>query len=242
MKPSVMRQIAETVQTLPPGQLFGYEDLGILPIQFAAAAAALSRLAKEGVIIRYARGRYYRPVAGRFGTLQPTESAVIASLSTQKGTAQAYPTGPTLYNKMGLTTQVPNRVTLAAPRPLRHLPRHLRAVVRPAPETSDDIPLLQWMEVLRDVGRIPDSSPDRVVTQVQQALAELTAVQLVRLAELACRQAPPRVRALLGAILELSQADRTLTDPLRQSLNPLTRYRLGISEQTLPNRVAWNIQ
>ena len=237
-----MRQIAEKVQTLSPGQIFGYQELSISPTQFAAAAAALSRLAKEGLIIRHARRRYYRPIVSRFGVLKPTENAVIASLSPQKGANQVYATGPTLYHKLGLTTQVPNLVTLATPRPLRHLPRHLRAVVRPTPERAEDVLLLQWLEVLRDVGRIPDTSPDRVVQQVRQGLTALNPAQLVRLVELACQQAPPRARALLGAILELSQANHTQVNSLRQTLNPLTRYRLGIRENSLPDRSAWHIQ
>lgn len=96
-----------------------------------------------------------------------------------------------MYNALGLTTQVPATLTLASTRPRRCLPARLRAVVRPAPEVASDVPLLQWLEVLRDVRRIPDTTPGRVVVRVADYLRQLPAPARRRLTALAARQAPP---------------------------------------------------
>jgi hypothetical protein len=113
--------------------------------------------------------------------------------------------------------------------------------IRPALERVSDVPLLQWLEVLRDVRRIPATSPDHVVTRVAQELRLLAPADRRRLIELACQQTPPRGRALLGALLE-NIPNKKGAAALRQTLNPLTTYRIGVSAMVLPNRTAWHIR
>lgn len=236
-----MQQVKARLGQFPPGALVGYADFVQAPTQFAAVAAALSRLSKAGEITRFAKGRYYRPLLTRFGAVPPSDQAVLAAVGAAAGQLAPYATGLSVYNRLGLTTQVPAVVTFAAPRRRRYLPRRLRTVVRPALAQASDVPLLQWLEVLRDVRRIPDTSPDRVVARVAKELRLLAPPARRRLTELACQQAPPRARALLGALLEnLPHPKGAAT--LRRTLNPLTKYRLGISAQVLPNRAAWHIQ
>jgi len=236
-----MQRVKAQLDQVPPGSLVGYADLVQDPAQFAAVAAALSRLSKAGDITRFAKGQYYRPLVSRFGTVPPSDQAVLAAVGATTGQLVPYATGVSVYNRLGLTTQVPAAVTLAATRRRRDLPRRLRTVVRPALEQASDVPLLQWLEVLRDVRRIPDTSPDRVVTRVAKELRRLPPAARRRLTELARQQAPPRARALLGALLE-NLPDKQGAAALRQTLNALTTYRLGVSPQVLPNRAAWHIR
>lgn len=235
------QRIRAKLDQLPPGQPVGYADFVRDPAEFGAVAAALSRLSKSGELTRLAKGRYYRPARGRFGPVTPTQAAVVAAVGAAPGQPPAYPTGLAVYNALGLTTQVPATLTLATTRPRRRLPARLRAVVRPAPELASDVPLLQWLEVLRDVRRIPDTTPGRVVVRVADYLRQLPAPARRRLTALAVRQSPPRVRALLGALLE-TLPDAAGAAGLRATLNPLTTYRLGLSAAALPNRAVWNIR
>lgn len=236
-----MQRVRAHLDQVPPGSLVSYADFIQEPSQFAAVAAALSRLSKAGEITRFAKGQYYRPHLSRFGTAPPSDQDVLAAVGATTGQLVPYATGISVYNRLGLTTQVPAVVTLAATRRRRNLPRRLRTVVRPALEQASDVPLLQWLEVLRDVRRIPDTSPDRVVTRVARELRQLPAAARRRLTELARQQAPPRARALLGALLE-NLPDKKGAATLRQTLNMLTTYRLGVGPQVLPNRAAWHIQ
>jgi hypothetical protein len=52
---------------------------------------------------------------------------------------------------------------------------------------------------------------------------------------------PPRTQALLGAVLE-SMGMKKYTVKLKDNLNPLSTYKLGINEDILPERVRWNIK
>jgi hypothetical protein len=52
---------------------------------------------------------------------------------------------------------------------------------------------------------------------------------------------PPRVRALLGAILESLGKPQDITTPLLKSINPLTKINLGLTKSDLPTIDNWNI-
>lgn len=234
------QRIRAKLDQLPPGQPVGYADFVREPAEFGAVAAALSRLSRAGELVRLAKGRYYRPAAGRFGPVPPSQAAVVAAVGAAPGQPAAYPTGLAVYNALGLTTQVPAMLTVATTRPRRRLPARLRAVVRPAPERASDVPLLQWLDVLADVRRIPDATPDRIVARVAEELRRLPAVARRRLTALAVRQAPPRARALLGALLE-NLPDAAGAAKLRATLNPLTTYCLGLSADALPDKAKWRI-
>ena len=52
---------------------------------------------------------------------------------------------------------------------------------------------------------------------------------------------PPRVRALLGSILEQINSKSDLSK-LKSSLNPITVYKIGIDASILKSAKFWNIQ
>lgn len=74
----------------------------------AAVDQALSRLSKEGKLLRVARGAYVAPVSSRFGTRAPTPEKVVEALAAQSGELVA-PHGAIAANTLGLTQQVPVR-------------------------------------------------------------------------------------------------------------------------------------
>lgn len=74
----------------------------------SAVDQALSRLAKEGSLLRVGRGAYVALVSGRFGSRPPAPSKVVESLASQNGETVA-PHGAAAANSLGLTQQVPIR-------------------------------------------------------------------------------------------------------------------------------------
>lgn len=74
----------------------------------SAIDQALSRLAREGKLLRVDRGTYVAPVSGRFGKRPPAPCKVMESLAAQNGETVA-PHGATAANALGLTQQVPVR-------------------------------------------------------------------------------------------------------------------------------------
>ncbi len=104
------------MNTLPESILLHAQSLvegGILaPKEFlhmgsrAAVDQAFSRLAKEGKLLRVARGTYVAPVAGRHGTRAPAPDKVVKAMAEQNG-EMVTPHGANAANLLGLTKQVP---------------------------------------------------------------------------------------------------------------------------------------
>lgn len=104
---------------------------------------------------------------------------------------------------------------------------------------ESDIDKLQILDALRGFKKIPDRNSEKTILMLLEYIKKLAECDMDRLIELALDY-NPATRALLRALLEqlvyAQEADR-----LRESLNPLTKYKLGISENLLPNRKDWNI-
>lgn len=101
------RSILSHTQSLPEGGVVSPKEFLHLGSR-AAVDQAFSRLAKEGKLLRVARGTYVTPVSSRFGTRAPAPEKVVQSLATQSGEVVT-PHGANAANALGLTQQVPIR-------------------------------------------------------------------------------------------------------------------------------------
>lgn len=72
----------------------------------ALVTRVLSRLEKDGLLVRLSQGVYLYPSRNRFGICKPTID-VIAKAIAEKDRADIIPSGLTALNLLGLSTQVP---------------------------------------------------------------------------------------------------------------------------------------
>ncbi len=86
----------------------------------AAVDQTLTRLIKEGQLMRIGRGAYAVPVKGRFGERPPSAQAVLDALTANSGDVMV-PAGAAEANALGLTTQVPTREVFWTSGPSRTL-------------------------------------------------------------------------------------------------------------------------
>lgn len=93
-------------KSLPEGGVFSPKEFLQLGSR-AAVDQALSRLTKEGKLLRITRGSYAMPVSSRFGTRAPAPAKVVASIAVRSG--ETVPHGAAAANALGLTQQVPIR-------------------------------------------------------------------------------------------------------------------------------------
>src|SRR5690606_17909009 len=103
----VTQNIQNQISKLVDGNTFKYDQLTIEPQEFSAAAKAIERLIAKGVIKRVSPGVFYKPKKTVFGELKPNEEEILKPYLFEKGKRIAYITGTLLYNRLGLTTQVP---------------------------------------------------------------------------------------------------------------------------------------
>jgi hypothetical protein len=235
--------IAERVDELPEGQVFGYTDLGAGADQKEAVIKALNRLVQAGKLAKLAKGRYYKPENTPFGTLRPAQAEIVKDLLEESGRITGYLTGYSIYNQLGLTTQVSNTIQIGKNdiRPAFKRERYTISFLKQKnPITQDTIPLLQLLDVVRTIKKIPDADVTSSVNRLLALLRGLPEQELKKLIGLAFKY-PPATRALLGAMLdEVGKA--ALTPPLHQTLNPITTYPFPGLRSVLPTAEHWNVR
>lgn len=219
---------------LSANSLLRAEDLkGTTP---AAATKALARLAKQGVLTRVGKGLYFAPKDTLIGKSRPSEMAI--ALKTLEGKTR--PTGASAANLLGLSTQMPARPQLVAF--TSNQPKNTGAarISLRRRSMSHPLPTLEGalLEFIRDRGESAETSAEESFRRLRQLLKEQ--LQMSRLRELreAALEEPPRVRAMLGAMLAYAELPETLWEPLKASLNPLTKFDFGLFSE-LPNAEEW---
>jgi Family of unknown function (DUF6088) len=116
---SVSERIELITQSAPEGATLSAKNFLHLGSR-AAVDQALSRLAREGRMLRVARGVYVRPIEGKFGSRPPSPEKVVEAFAALKGETVAS-SGAAAANAMGLTTQVPVRQVYLTSGPNREL-------------------------------------------------------------------------------------------------------------------------
>jgi hypothetical protein len=239
--PSINNEINARIGKMQPGKVFGYSVFKSYREKPQAVAKALSRLEKEKKIQRLEKGVYYIPMPSKYGALKPPEEKVINALKQkEKG---MYETGLSIYNKLGLNSQVPNSITLATK--IEKPPKTVGGIkIRFTRKDFDisryDYYLLQLLDALKDCKNIPDNTPDGVIRVIRSRIKELSVQKAKQLIK-ASFNYPPFVRAILGAIIELEFSGKE-SAVLKESLNPLTKYAIPVKSLTLPNKAKWGIK
>ena len=239
---SVSQKVEIQLQKIPEGTIFNYQELSIEPNEYTAASKKIERLISNGIIKRASKGMFYKPKQTVFGTLQPKEDEFLKQYLFKNGQRVAYETGLSLYNKMGLTTQVPVNIEIAS-KSRRSTIFIGNISIKPAKSyvdvTNENYEFLGILDAIKDFKNIPDMDKASVIKILTNKLGEIDVIKLKELIQCSLNY-QPRVRALLGAILENSKNDLEL-NLLKKSLNPLTKYKFSIKENILPNAAKWNI-
>jgi hypothetical protein len=238
----ITEYIAFTIDRLPKGYVFTYADFTSEVSQKEAVIKALNRMVASGKIAKLSKGKYYKPENTLFGNLQPNQAQVVKDLLEDDGKITGYLTGYSIYNRLNLTTQVSNTIQIGKNqvRPSFKRERYTIAFINQKNTiTKENIPLLQLLDAMRYIKKIPDAS---VVSSCKRFLAivkNYSDKEINTLVRLALKY-PPATRALLGALLEKLQKGNN-TETLFKSLNPITKYKLTGASKALSTAENWNI-
>ena len=234
--------IAFTIDRLPKGYVFTYADFSKEATRKEAVIKALNRMVASGKIDKLSKGKYYKPENTPFGKLQPNQTQVVKDLLEENGKITGYLTGYSIYNQLGLTTQVSNTIQISKNqvRPNFKRERYSIAFVKQKNTiTKENIPLLQLLDAIRYIKKIPDATLEASCNRFLAIINKLTDKEINTLVRLALKY-PPATRALLGALLDQSQRAK-VTEQLYKSLNPITKYKLTGAAKILSNTEKWNI-
>ena len=240
---NIAKKIEEQIDSIENGETFTYKDLNIKKEEYSAASKSIERLIKKEIIKRVSTGVFYKPQKTVFGELKPDEEKIITPYLYKNGKRIAYITGLLLYNRMGLTTQIPKEISIASNKKRIYISKgniKAKAVKSYVEVTNENYKLLELLDALKDFKKIPDLDKKSAISILSRKISELNKKQIKELIEIALEY-PPRVRAFLGALLE--NIDENIdVKILDDSLNPLSEYELGLTKDILPTVEKWNIK
>ena len=239
----VSKKIRETINNLSVGTTFKYQELDISNDEYGAAAKAIERLIAGKQIKRISTGVFYKPRKTVFGELRPGEEDLLRPYLFKGSNRIAYITGTALYNRMGLTTQIPKDIKVASKvKEIRTRIGNInvRRVKSYVDVTNENYRMLEILDALKDFNQIPDLDKNDAIKRLSSTVTSLEKKNLCLIVQCGS-QYPPRARAFLGALLEKTNKDMDLSR-LKQSLNPLTEYQLGILPDMLSTAEKWNIK
>lgn len=134
---------------------------------------ALSRLEKEGVLVRLSQGLYLYPLRNKFGILRPSIDEIAYAIA-EKDKARIIPCGLTALNKLGLSTQVTMNaiyLTDATAREIKIGNRKIifkRSVPRNFAYKTEIFPLI--VSAMKELGK--DVVTDEHISIIKQAIAK----------------------------------------------------------------------
>lgn len=234
----VSKSIKRKILDFEMGKVFRLEDLGLPRSAYDAAVVALGRLVQSGEIERLSPGVYYKPKQTRFGTVGPSMEERFRDLLYDGDAPIGYLTGFYVFNLFGLTTQQSSTLEIGTNFPKRNTKRgiyDIRFVLQKNPISQDNIEVLRLLDCLKWIKKIPDTTIDNSYTLLKNKVNEYAKEERKQLVELSLIYTP-LTRALLGSMLP----DELLAMTLHRTLNPLTRFRIGLSPTLASSQ--WNIQ
>ncbi len=240
MKESINSMVKRITGEMPEGSFFRQAELKLPAGKERCVVKALSRLTQNNEIKRIERGLYYKPVKSRFGILKPDEMKLINEITKK---ANGYITGTSAFNSMGITTQLPKTYVIASKynrisREVGGVTLKYRKTVFKKGKIKPEI--LQVLDALKDIKRIPDATVNEVINRVMQIIENFTDAERKELLKLA-GDYNASVRALTCSIFDLKFREYNITK-LNSSLNPLTEYRINVSKEILPNKKKFRIK
>ena len=234
--------VANKINRLKTGYVFTYYDFDIPVDKINALKKSLSRMVKAGKIVRLSKGQFYKPEKTEFGMLQPPEYQIVKDLLEEKNKTIGYITGVSIYNKLGLTTQVSNTIQIGTNidrKPRKRGKYNIRFIRQKNTIIKDNIFLLQMLDTVRFIKRIPDAEVNNSCKRIISLFRNLSQAEKNAIGKYALKY-NPGTKALAGAILEyISKED--VANELYNSINPATTFIFKISNDTLPNKQKWRI-
>ncbi|MGI9548390.1 MAG: hypothetical protein ACR2M7_00190, partial [Bdellovibrionales bacterium] len=188
------------------GKIFSYSDIieKLSKKKIIASRSTIIRALKNlkeknkiNLVRDRKKGLYYIPTPSEFGLLKPRDGVIQRKILKNK---LYYVTGIALYNQLNLTTQYPRVIRVAIlgnkyTKKITVLNVRIKTVVPRCSFKPEDIKYLQYLDAL-NLKRIPDLSSDSI-SILRKNIKKMDKRKLIKISD----SYPPRVRALLGALI-----------------------------------------
>ncbi len=234
---SVAKITRDFVSQFEDAKIFTYDDIPVT--NKASATIELSRLLKQGIVKKISKGKFYKPKKRVFGEVAPSSNDTIQSY-LKSTDDNSYETGINSFRQLGLTTQLTTETTIATNRSYRKVKIgniNLKFVPKRVDANEDEIYLVQILDAINDIKRIPATTPNEVVKYLKETIKKESSENQMKLTKFALKY-PPRTRAILGAILK-EIGNKGCAYELKSTLNPMTNFKIMIKEDVIQDKKYW---
>lgn len=233
--------VINKINRLPNGYIFTYIDFNLPVENKEAAIKALNRLVEKGKLKKLSKGKFYKPEKSIFGTLLPNQYQTVKDLLEDDNKIIGYLTGYSIYNTLGLTTQVSNTIQIGTNNIRPNLKRE-RYVINFIKQNNiinkENIPYLQLLDCLKTIKKIPDTTVDNSIVRFINIISDYKLKDIKHLVKLA-QKYPASTRALLGVLLDELELEK-FSYTLFKTLNPITKYNIGLNNKLTQSK-KWNL-
>jgi hypothetical protein len=240
---NITQSVSQQIELMQSGKLFSYQDIPNYSEHSDAVVKAISRNAKKLGLVKIKKGLFYKSEIGRFGPMAPKSNDVIEYFTSRKRKTVGYVTGPALYYRWGLTTQIPAEVTIATSTKKREKANlsGLRITTTPAryKVTKNNVQVLQFLDILKNIERIPDAETQEVSTKLAVRLKGFSPEKISEMEKIAVEAYSERTKALLGSFLETYM--NYFSEELKNSLNPASKYVFNCSKKWKNAEKNWRL-
>lgn len=240
---NVSASVNQTIDKIACGKIFGYEVFPQYATKPEAVIRAVGRRVEKRQLTRVTKGLFYMPKQGLLGEVPVTDEERLRSLLFKNGRRVGYITGAALYNRLGLSTQFPKTFTIAskrAPQTKDFGTLKIKLIRARVPVTEATVPLLEILDVLRNAKQVQGTEVAEVLHILARYLAEFAPDRTRELQSLALDYYNARTRALLAMLL--TRIGIEVQPVIRNSLNPSTRFEVGLDPAEWPEALAWGIR
>jgi len=234
--------IESRINKMRIGYIFTSSDFTDIVKNPAVLSRTLGALAKSGKIRKVGKGRFDKPKKTMLGVMPPSVDWMVQEFLMDGKRIIGYMSGQTAFQILGLSTQISSVYTIGSNTYRRAVKRGgytIRFVLQPNVITRANIPLLQILDTIRFIRQIPACTPDEACITLRGIIRKMQPNERKQLATLAMAYTD-YVRAVVGAMLD--EAGDTNTTALNRSLNVASTYKIGLSDDALPNRKKWRVQ
>lgn len=253
---SISARVRDFIGQQQPGTVFLLSDIDTYNDARKATTKAVQYYLSHhdqpfGRVSKVANGLYYKDKIGLLGKLPPSFDAVIQALTYQNDSQVGYVVGHKLFNRLGLSTQVPTTVSVVTS---KRAPTHIdfagiKVEVQSKQQTikPQDIKFLELAYVLNNVDKIQSLEGESIYNALFSYFETLYHQNDDQFKKLYDRLVYKRTKAIFGALLEYYQEQAEIDfsrqiDWIQHDLSDRSHYHVGYFSTFLDNRKRWHIR
>jgi hypothetical protein len=243
LKNTIANKVKIQIDAFDEGYVFSYLDIEAASKNREAIIKSLNRLVEKGVIDKLTKGKFYKPTKSESGRLGPHINEIVKDLLANKKEIIGYLTGFSAINKFGLTTQISNTIKIGRNTfkpPLKRGIYTIQFVLQKNLITKENVKILQILDCLKMLKGIPDTTRENLLSILGIIIRKYNNVEREMLIQLS-KKYPASTRALLGMIFENERIMGPL-DKIRETLNPISTYNIGIKQLDRFLKEKWGIK